>query len=419
MSSPIAFLRRPSSVFFSVSHSSSESSGTIRCNSALNWVKAIVTSSGSAVLSTSQSASTLASSISSLCLRSIAITFSATPICSARSQPRAPRGGASTLLSSIRASGVDSRNSETRISHLRDRRRACAVAVRRSLSSKVRARRFPATWCGDPILVSPAARQSSTCSDVRGCWDVRVCSGDRARTRSAAGGQCRPTPRPMSGVRRHAGCSTDNTSSSAAPVGKLVDFVAVGMPAGPPLAREQVDIRTVAIRFDAAIKFVGLAGMLAPRSKDQFAHVLAVAPAIAAAGEQNDFGLSTCGQTQTDGKIRLRQWVSGFPRAPGLEPGECTGRKFETPCFDQFKRLRQKRPAGPQEQMAAFGRCELLDRQRGERGKIHHLIVPLVAANAAWILRLDRRVALELRRHIDRDRAVIATPQPDKGRGGG
>jgi len=47
--------------------------------------------------------------------------------------------------------------------------------------------------------------------------------------------------------------------------------------------------------------------MLAPGSKDQFADVLAPAPAIAAAGEQNDLGLVADGEAEADGEIRFRQ----------------------------------------------------------------------------------------------------------------
>src|SRR5215831_17670072 len=68
--------------------------------------------------------------------------------------------------------------------------------------------------------------------------------------------------------------------------------------------------------------------------------------------------------------------------------------------------------------MTAARRRELLHRQRGELGEGHGLVVPLVVASAAWVLALDAGVASEFRRRIDRDRAVIAAPQPNKRHGG-
>ena len=47
--------------------------------------------------------------------------------------------------------------------------------------------------------------------------------------------------------------------------------------------------------------------MLAPRSEDQLTNILPPAPAIAAAGEQNDLGLVADGEAEADGEIRFRQ----------------------------------------------------------------------------------------------------------------
>ena len=76
---------------------------------------------------------------------------------------------------------ADTRTSETDTAHLRGRRRGRAGTARRSLSSKVRACRFPSTWFEDPTRAVLAAKRSSTDADVR----AHSVSTTAARARSA------------------------------------------------------------------------------------------------------------------------------------------------------------------------------------------------------------------------------------------
>src|SRR6516165_6531787 len=77
-----------------------------------------------------------------------------------------------------------------------------------------------------------------------------------------------------------------------------------------------------------------------PRSKDQLAHVLALASAISTASERDNLGLVTNGEAKANREIRLCQWRDPVPSALSLQPREGARAVLESPRLDQPKRLR-------------------------------------------------------------------------------
>jgi hypothetical protein len=54
-----------------------------------------------------------------------------------------------------------------------------------------------------------------------------------------------------------------------------VNLIPPAIPIRSPLAREQVDIGTVAVTLDAGVEFIGLSTVLASRLDDKLMHILA------------------------------------------------------------------------------------------------------------------------------------------------
>ena len=100
----------------------------------------------------------------------------------------------------------------------------------------------------------------------------------------------------------------------------------------------------------------------------------------------------------------------GIERAPQLHPREGNGRIFEAPALDQLTGARQVRRAGPLKQVTSVRVREVGQRQRRELLEAQRRVVFLDIAAGIPVLHLQRRAALEMRRRIDRDRA-IATVQ--------
>jgi|SRR6516165_3599406 len=103
---------------------------------------------------------------------------------------------------------------------------------------------------------------------------------------------------------------------------KLVHLIAVRIPPWSPLARKNVEVRPAAIRLDATVELVRLAAVFTSRSEDQLADIFALAPAIAAASEQHEFGLRSRREAQADVKVALHERRDPVPSALGLQPGE-------------------------------------------------------------------------------------------------
>src|SRR5215471_9101074 len=115
---------------------------------------------------------------------------------------------------------------------------------------------------------------------------------------------------------------------------KLTHFIAETIPARTSLAGEQFKIRAVAIALDTAKEFIRLARVLAARGEDQFAHILCLAPAIAAAGKQHLLGLVPYRVAGNHVEVVKRKRALAVPRGLGLHPGETSCAELETPGFN-------------------------------------------------------------------------------------
>jgi hypothetical protein len=95
-------------------------------------------------------------------------------------------------------------------------------------------------------------------------------------------------------------------------------LIAPTIPIWTLLTRKQFAVGAAAVALDTSEKFIRFAGMLAPRGEYELAHVLALAPAIAATSEQHKLALMARGQTQTDRKVGFSERGFPIPVAVGL-----------------------------------------------------------------------------------------------------